>query len=217
MPSNARREDPRAVRIRKHADVPNESVGYFSHSGTDSIDARKDAHGRWFRLPENTLLKPSKGWVFTSHSGPANDAALKQLVRDELLQEAIGFTHEQAGTVVGALYDKLSETEHYLRSYREDRAPRAEDLCCDYHRLRFEDQTKQYESLRGRKKAVKRLIDIFERFEHSHGSSATRPHDIQQDDLEAIADQVVWGEGGTTQITEKQLAELLRQAAMLGR
>lgn len=211
------RQNPSAVVIKHHSDVPAGSVGYFSRAEQEPIDARKDGNGAWFEARTNKPLTPKKKWVFTSHSGPANLAAMRTLVHDELLQEAVGFTDEQANTVLGALHDKLAETEHYLGSYRDDRTPKPEDLCCDYHRLRFEDGTRQYESLRGREKGLQQLIEVFTRYAHSLGQSATHPHAVEQRDLEAIADQIVWNENDTSQITEQQLIELLRQATMLGR
>lgn len=45
---------------------------------------------------------------------------------------------------------------------------------------------------------------------------AERPEAVEQDELEAIADQVVWAEDGTAVITEERLVELLRQAARAG-
>lgn len=272
-----RRENPRAVSFDSPADVPHGSVGYFT-TEKEPVEAMKDSQGRWYlvsvhegvALPSKAF-EPKGHWVFTANSGPANYAAMRRMVMDELLQEEVGFTDEQANTVLSALHDKLGETEHYLSSYRDEAGePGPMDSCCPAHLMRFEDRKRQRESLLARKKGVERLIRVFERYAHSLRERATRPsllrqnvelrqslHEareawwlgveqgdsgviytddvekamdaiwsalqidnkpltVEQDELETIADQILWDEENSARITEKQLVELLRQAARAG-
>lgn len=271
------RKNPKAIRFEGPNDVPPHSVGYFS-TEKEPIEAMKDEHDIWYlvTIKEGNALpakrfQPKNHWIFTANSGPANDEALKDLVRDELVQEAVGFTDEQANVVLGALRDKLGETEHYLLSYREAAGePGPLDSCCEAHLARFEERKRQRRSLVERQKSIERLIQVFGRYAHSFGNSATKPSSaqenarlrealhaareawwkgaeqgdagiaytddveramdgiwdalqvedeplpVEQDELEAIADQILWDEENSARITEKQLVELLRQAARAG-
>lgn len=177
---SSRRNDPRAIRFEGPADVPPHSVGYFS-TEDEPIEAMKDEHDLWHlvtvkegRALPSRHFEPKNHWIFTANSGPANDEALKELVRDELRQEAVGFTDEQANTVLGALHDKLGETEHYLLSYREEAGePGPLDSCCPAHLARFEERKRQRKSLLARKNEVEALIALFGRYVHSSGKTAT--------------------------------------------
>lgn len=154
MPS---RINHRAVPFKRHQDVPNGSTGYFSPSDKDAL---KDTDGRWFI--DGKEVKPQKDWHFTSHTGPANDEAFRALMRDELLLESIGITPQQANTVLGALYAKLTESESYARGYeRLDKGPRPEDECCDYHLMRFNERVAIRDAMRQRVVEEKALIEVF--------------------------------------------------------
>lgn len=68
-------------------EVPVGSSGYLTpgslHS-SDTRDAVKTLNG-W--MNHGNRIVPGAGWVFTSHSGPANDEKLAQLIVEELVPE----------------------------------------------------------------------------------------------------------------------------------
>ncbi|WP_424863023.1 hypothetical protein [Streptomyces sp. MMS24-I29] len=83
-------------------------------------------------------------------------------VADALADEpiaAVALNEEQRHTVVGALYDKLSEIEHYLLSYRHDKdEPDALDSCCDPHLARYKERISQRDTLREQRALVEQTI-----------------------------------------------------------
>ncbi|MFI9629264.1 hypothetical protein [Streptomyces sp. NPDC052042] len=75
------------------------------------------------------------------------------------LTVAVTLTEEQRHTVVGALYDKLGETENYLLSYRHDKdEPGALDSCCNAHLARYKERISQRDELRRWKALVEQTI-----------------------------------------------------------
>lgn len=86
----------------------------------------------------------------------------------------LALNEEQRHAVVGALYDKLGETEHYLLSYRHDAdQPAALDTCCDGHLARYNERISQRDSLRDRKELLKTTIELVDSAEPSD-------HPVQQ-------------------------------------
>lgn len=88
-----RQERPRnhrAITFTDLTEFPNQSSGYITVTPNDSFRATKDKNGVWY--DEHRRFAPKETWVFTSHSGPANDAAFRELVRDELRGEQLGLS-----------------------------------------------------------------------------------------------------------------------------
>ncbi|WP_311245345.1 MULTISPECIES: hypothetical protein [unclassified Microbacterium] len=78
----------------------------------------------------------------------------------------VELTTDQISLVIGALYDKLVETEGYLRGSRTPATPRPEHKCCPHHLAQYEAQVDIYRAMKARRKAVKRTIRLFERSGH---------------------------------------------------
>lgn len=81
--------------------------------------------------------------------------------------QPIEIASEEVGILLSALYDKLTETETYLRSYGETDKPRPSDTCCDYHRARFDERHAQKKSLEMRLDRTQQLITRFEDLERA--------------------------------------------------
>jgi hypothetical protein len=75
----------------------------------------------------------------------------------------IELTEEQRHAVVGALYDKLGETDRYLLTFAHDGdEPGALDSCCNAHLARYKERISQRDALRGQKALFVRLIEIID-------------------------------------------------------
>lgn len=152
----------RAIVFHDLDDVPPQSSGYVTASQNRSFTAAKDEHGVWFD-DHGRILDPPKTWIFTSHSGPANDAAFRELVRDELRSEQLGLSPDQANAVLSALWEKVTDVERYLSGYTDVKnGPNAADECCDFHRMRFQARVEQRAALKRQRKELQRLIMVFE-------------------------------------------------------
>lgn len=78
-------------------------------------------------------------------------------------------TESQINTVIGSLYQTLTETEVHLASYRDCGEPKATDVCCDAHRAIFDERKSQRETLQARLDHVKTLIRQLQRAEEVTG------------------------------------------------
>lgn len=75
----------------------------------------------------------------------------------------IELTEEQRHAVVGALYDKIGDTDRYLLSFIHDGDEPGElDSCCKGHLARYRERISQRNMLREEKTRLERLIGIID-------------------------------------------------------
>lgn len=75
---------------------------------------------------------------------------------------SIALTPQELSLMLGALYDKVVETTHYLVSYPKNDEPEVLDSCCAAHLARFRDRISQRDSLREREADMRSLIERLE-------------------------------------------------------
>lgn len=75
----------------------------------------------------------------------------------------ITMTAEQLNTTIGALYEKLVETENYERSSRIPDEPRPEHTCCPTHLSYYERDRDLHRAMKDRRKHIKRTIKLLEK------------------------------------------------------
>lgn len=153
----------RAIVFPNPDEIPNGSSGYFSPSGDRAV---KDADGAWFSRGKHYF--PQQNQTFTSHAGPANDAALRQAVcnelTDELTNKQLGFSKEQHSLILSALHEKLLDTKRYVSSYAGAAGePAASDLCCEFHEARFNQNKYSRQVLQEQVNELEGLIGVFDK------------------------------------------------------
>lgn len=68
----------------------------------------------------------------------------------------------QIGLLVTALIEKRMETRRYLNNVTVPDSPQPENICCDWHRIRYERNKEQQAALQERYDAETELIALFD-------------------------------------------------------
>lgn len=71
-------------------------------------------------------------------------------------------TDRQRSLVLSALFEKGMETKRYVQNTKVSDEPGPTDTCCDAHLQRWKRDHDMHESLKGRRRAEKELIKLFE-------------------------------------------------------
>lgn len=74
----------------------------------------------------------------------------------------VDLTTDQIGTLLTAMYGRLSESTRYVNNTEVRDEPGPTDLCCDWHRARWERDHEIHATLQQRVAEDRALIDLLE-------------------------------------------------------
>lgn len=79
----------------------------------------------------------------------------------------VDLTTDQIGTLLTAMYSRLSESNRYVTSTAANDEPGPADLCCDWHRAQWERDHEIHVALQQRVAEDRALIALLEEKEKS--------------------------------------------------